>query len=214
MLSALQNRQCAQLIYGTGNLAKLSSMKTALAPLGIQIIGFNETGAPLPDIVENGGTPLENARIKALAYYDVLKRPVFACDSGLYIEGLPGDEQPGVHVRMVGGKRLNDDDMIEHYSAIAGRLGGKAAARYMNGICLIMDSGRIYEHFGDDIAGEPFYITSVPHSRRVPGFPLDSLSVHIPSGRYYFDGDCVTGDVGIFDEGFRAFFRKALAESA
>jgi 8-oxo-dGTP diphosphatase len=189
-------------------------MKNALAPLGIQIAGINETGVPVPDIDENGGTPLENARIKALAYYDIIRRPVFACDSGLYIEGLPSGEQPGVHVRMIDGKRLSDDDMIEHYSAIAGRLGGKAAARYMNGICLVMDSRRIYDHFGDDIAGEPFYITSVPHSRRVPGFPLESLSVHISSGRYYFDGACFDGHVGTADEGFRAFFRKALAESA
>ena len=57
---------------------------------------------------------IENARIKALAYYAALKRPVFTCDSGLYIDGLADSEQPGVHVRMVNGKRLTDDEMVVH----------------------------------------------------------------------------------------------------
>ena len=62
-------------IYGTKNPAKLQSMKNCLAPLNIQIVGLNEIGADIPDVGENGSTPLENARIKALAYYAALKRP-------------------------------------------------------------------------------------------------------------------------------------------
>ena len=59
-----------------------------VATLGIEIVGLYETGSAIPDFDETGATPLENARIKAYAYYAVLNRPVFACDSGLYIEGL------------------------------------------------------------------------------------------------------------------------------
>jgi hypothetical protein len=51
---------------------------------------------------------------------------------------LTGSEQPGVHVRMMNGKRLTDDDMVEYYTAIAAKLGGKAASRYKSSICLIM----------------------------------------------------------------------------
>ena len=132
-------------VYGTGNPAKLQSMRDCLAPLDIEIIGLKETGIIIPNVDENGNTPLDNARIKALAYYAALKRPVFACDSGLYIDGLPDDEQPSVHVRLVNGKRLSDDEMIMHYSAIAGKLGGKAVARYKNAICLIISEDEIYE---------------------------------------------------------------------
>jgi hypothetical protein len=60
-------------------------MRPCLAPLGIKLVGLIETNATVPDVDENGKTLLENARIKALAYYKALKRLVFACDSGLYL---------------------------------------------------------------------------------------------------------------------------------
>jgi HAD superfamily hydrolase (TIGR01509 family) len=130
-ISCISKTMQQPLIYGTGNPAKLDHMRRILAPMNLGLIGAKETGAVLPDVNESGDKPLENARIKAYAYYEALKRPVFACDSGLYIDGLPDSEQPGVHVRMVGGKRLTDDEMVSHYSAIARRLGGKAIARYL-----------------------------------------------------------------------------------
>ena len=43
----------------------------------------------------NGRTPLENARQKAEFYYSIFKMPVFSCDSGMYIEGLPEEEARG-----------------------------------------------------------------------------------------------------------------------
>lgn len=196
-------------VYGTGNPAKLQSMRDCLAPLGIEIAGLKETGVVIPDIDESGNTPLENARIKAMTYYAALKRLVFACDSGLYIDGLPDSEQPGVHVRMVGGKRLNDDEMIAHYSGIARKLGGKAGVRYMNAICLVMSESEIYEHFGDDISGEAFCIADKPHEKRIQGFPLDCLSVHIETGEYYYWHD-KDSDAGMVFKGFQAFFRRVL----
>ncbi|MDR0883041.1 MAG: GNAT family N-acetyltransferase [Oscillospiraceae bacterium] len=198
--------------YGTGNPAKLDHMRRMLAPLPVNITGAKETGAALPDVDESGNTPPENARIKALAYYEVLRCPVFACDSGLYIDGLPDDEQPGVHVRMVEGRRLTDDEMIAHYAAIAKRLGGKAVARYRNAICLVMDDGEIYAHFGEDIASSAFYIVDTPHAKRVEGFPLDCLSVRMDTGAYYYDNaqDDTLGE-NSQTRGFQAFFKRVLA---
>ena len=198
-------------VYGTGNPAKLQSMRDCLMPLNIEIIGLKKTGVIIPDVDESGTTPLDNARIKTLAYYTALKRPVFACDSGLYIDGLPNNEQPGVHVRMVDGKRLNDDEMIVHYTAIAGRLGGKAVVRYKNAICLVINEDEVYEHFGDDISGEAFCIVDKPHPKRIEGFPLDCISVHIDSGEYYYWHDR-DNDAGMVFKGFQAFFRKVMVE--
>lgn len=196
-------------VYGTGNCAKLESMRDCLAPLGVGIISLGETGVDVPHVDENGKTPLENARLKALAYYRALNRPVFACDSGLYIDGLTCDEQPGVHVRIVNGKRMSDDEMVAHYANIAKRLGGRAVAQYKNAICLVVNEDKIYEHFGDDISGGTFYLVDKPHPRRIEGFPLDCLSVHIKSGEYYY-WHRPNGDVGMINKGFQAFFRKIL----
>ena len=193
-------------IYGTGNPAKLQSMRGCLAPLGIEIIGLKETGIDVPEAAETGNTPLENARIKALAYYAALKRPVFACDSGLYIDGLADNEQPGVNVRIINGRRLSDDEMVAHYAAIASKSGGKAVARYKNAICLVMRENEIYEHSGDDISGEAFCIVDKPHQKRIEGFPLDCISVHIKSGEYYYWHD-KDSDAGMVFKGFQAFFR-------
>ena len=52
-----------KLLYGTGNSAKLDAMRHRLADLGIELVGLKElSDARMPEIVEDGQTPLENAR--------------------------------------------------------------------------------------------------------------------------------------------------------
>jgi 8-oxo-dGTP diphosphatase len=201
------------LLYGTGNKAKLEHMREMLRGLGpgFHIIGPEEAGISLPDVIEDGATPLENARIKALAIYEAYHIPVFAADSGLYAQNLPDGLQPGVHVRRVGGKRLNDAEMTDYYAGLAARFGGRLLCRYINGICLVTENG-IFEHMGEDISGKPFIICDKPHPKRVEGFPLDCLSLHIDTGKYYND-DTESGRALIdleMDNGFRRFFKNAL----
>lgn len=200
-----------QLIYGTLNSAKLQTMRDVLAPLPIELTGLHAVDRPLPEVDESGRDPLQNAVIKATAYYKALKRPVFSCDSGLFIRELPQEQQPGVHVRNIGGKRLSDEEMIAHYAAIARQCGGKCHAVYRNAICLVYDERHIYRHTGDDISGETFLFTTVPHEKRREGFPLDSLSLDIQSGQYYYDlpEKEVTSSM---DEGFLRFFRNVLKD--
>lgn len=199
------------LLYGTSNSAKLQHMKEMLDGLNIKIHGLNDIGNPDVDqIFENGNNPLENAKIKAMAYYKVLKRPVFSCDSGLYIDGLERKKQPGVHVRRVNGKELNDNEMIEYYSDLAIELGGTARAKYKNAICLIIDEENIFEYDGYDITSEEFIITSKPHPKRINGFPLDSISIKIETGEYFMDIHDSNDDMYRMTQGFRKFFLKTI----
>ena len=93
-----------KLLYGTGNPAKLDAMRHRLAGLGIELIGLKDLGGvKQPEIIEDGKTPLENARKKVEAYFNALHMPVFSCDSGLYFDNVAEDDQPGVHVRTVNG---------------------------------------------------------------------------------------------------------------
>ena len=81
-----------KLLYGTGNLAKLDAMQSRLKNLGIELIGLHDLiadGITVPKVSEDGDTPLQNARQKAIAYYEAFKVPVFSCDSGLYFENVP-----------------------------------------------------------------------------------------------------------------------------
>ena len=108
-----------KLLYGTGNPAKLESMRRRLGGLQVEILGLEDMEREAPDVSEDGCTPLENARKKALAYHLFYGIPVFSCDSGLYFEGLPEELQPGVHVRTVNGRYLTDGEMLEYYSSMA-----------------------------------------------------------------------------------------------
>ena len=60
-----------QIVYGTGNQAKLAHMRRHLEPLGLTLIGLDSFD-PLPPVPETGRTPLQNARLKAHAYYRML----------------------------------------------------------------------------------------------------------------------------------------------
>lgn len=96
-----------KLLFGTGNPAKLSAMQSRLRQLDIELIGLDDLridGKVIPKVAETGKSPLENARLKAIAYYKAFHIPVFSCDSGLYFDNVPDEIQPGVHVRNVNGK--------------------------------------------------------------------------------------------------------------
>lgn len=208
-----------ELIYGTANPAKLKFMKRALKGLPCEIIGLAEAArkleTALPEIEEDGNDPLENARIKAAAYFGLFKKPVFSCDSGLYLwnyetgEMLPEALQPGIHVRGRGEKRLTDEELIRHYTELV-KQNGPVLARYKNGICIIVDEEHVYEGMGEELWGEPFLLTDVPHKRLTAGFPLDSISIQIASGNYYYDLETDAQDDVAAEKGFRKFFENCL----
>ena len=208
-----------KIIYGTKNNGKVISMQKSLDKLkpdyDIELIGLNQLNDVFPEVDEDGNDPLENARKKAMAYYTIIKKPVFSLDSGLYFDGLPKHLQPELNIRRVNGKRLNDAEMIYYYSQLAKDNGGRLIAKYVNGICLIMDDNLTFEHMGEDISTAKFIITTTPHPhiKHIEGFPLDSLSIHIASKKYFFDMQNEKFDKEDFfniDHGFREFFTSAL----
>lgn len=203
-----------QLLFGTGNQAKLSAMKSRLEKIGIELIGLNDLraeGKSIPEVLENGNTPLENAKLKALVYYKAFQIPVFSCDSGLYFDHVPDEVQPGVHVRNVNGKCLSDKEMMEYYAGLV-RKYGNLVAQYRNAICFVMDEKHIYEAMEPSMYSEKFILTDKPHSEiRKKGFPLDSMSIDMKTNRYYYE--LAEEELAQFDveDGFLQFFQKVLS---
>ena len=113
-----------KILYGTTNKGKLQAMRTALESFDLEIVGLNDMEGELPIIEENSTTPLENAKIKAKAYYESL--------------------------------------------------------------------------------------TAIPHPKRVEGFPMDSLSIDISTGKYYYDLDEKDVSTSV-DDGVRKFFKQIFA---
>ena len=205
-----------KLLYGTGNPAKLSAMRKRLESLtekyDIELIGLKDLNTEIPQVPEDGNTPLENAHQKAAAYYEAFHIPVFSCDSGLYFDNVPEQDQPGVHVRTVNGKSLTDEEMIAHYSALA-RKYQNLTARYKNAICFVYDNEHLYEGMIASMDSKPFIITAIPHSPvREKGFPIDSLSIDIESGKYFYDLPVQEVDQAAVAAGFLQFFEDVFVK--
>lgn len=198
-----------KLLYATKNPAKIEAMRRKTAELGIMIYGLGELDEELPNVEENGKSPLENAMQKAHAYYEILKVPLFSVDSGLYFDNVPDEAQPGVSVRRVAGKRLDDNQMREHYTGLAKKY-GDLTARYRHAICLVLDEKRIYSAMEKSMESKPFIMTSKPHEKSNPGFPLDSISIDIKTGKYYYDLPDNHFDALAVEDGFLEFFKRHM----
>ncbi len=200
-----------KILFGTTNQGKLDNMRKILGKIDIEVIGLNDLNLDIPFVDETGETPLENARLKSKAYFKAFGYPVFSYDSGLYFVDEVKVKQPATYVRRYLGYEMNDDEMIEHYSRIAEDNGGKIKAQYINGISYVVNDEVCYEYQGDEISVDPFYITSTPHSRRVDGFPLNSISMEIESGQYFYDMKPVDNNrPSKWEKGVLDFFQSSL----
>ena len=88
-----------KVIFATSNQGKMREIRAILADLDLEVFSMKESGMDL-NIVEDGATFEENARIKARAVYEEAGKRgeaplVLADDSGLVIDYLNGE--PGVY---------------------------------------------------------------------------------------------------------------------
>lgn len=199
-----------ELIYGTNNPAKLKMTSTVFKGLNATVIGLADLNIDLWEPEESGEDPLANAELKARGYYSQIKRPVFSCDSGLYFDEVSPADQPGVHIRRIHGQNLKDVEFIEFYGKLAAKYGGMLTAHYRNAICLVMDENTIFKYCGEDLSSPRFGIIEKPHKKYKPGFPLDTISVNLESGKYYYDLNKSKYDGFSIMDAYRGFFIRSL----
>lgn len=173
-----------KVLFATENESKAKRFKAGLLKNNIEIITINDIEKKV-DIEENGKDAIENALIKARAYANVYDLPVFAMDDNLYIENIPEDKQPGMYVRRVNGKRLNDSEMIKYYSNLASIYGdkGKLTCRWVYGIAVI--NGGVESTY--TWSKEDFYIVDKPSNKVNLGYPLNTISINKKLNKYFTD---------------------------
>ena len=105
-----------EIVIGTANPAKTEMVRAVLEPVGVKVVSARDLGVAL-HIEEDGQTLQDNARKKARTYARALGLPVLSIDNALYMEGLPLEEQPGIHVRRIPGRegRPSDQDLLDYY---------------------------------------------------------------------------------------------------
>ena len=111
-----------KILFATGNEMKAKRFSKGLQEKGIEVITLKDINKEI-DVEENGKNAIENAVLKAKAYSKVVDIPVFAMDDNLYLENVPEENQPGMYVRRVNGKRLNDEEMIKYYTNLVKEYG-------------------------------------------------------------------------------------------
>ena len=170
-----------RLLLGSANRRKIREWRLMLHRIDMELVDPYQLGLAVdPD--ETGETPEENARIKAIAYFDATGIPAFSLDAALRIEGLPDDQQPGVHVRRIGGgESATDAEMVRHYSALLRRLGGDATGVWTFGVALACDRNHVH-------AQRMTYRTTLlatPSPVVDPGAPLNSLQFDPARSKYF-----------------------------
>jgi len=170
-----------KLIVGTANLAKVDQIDGALKLLDLLVQGIPQD-AEAPEIIEDGETSEDNARIKAVAYAEALNEITFSIDNALFLDGLKPHEQPGVHVRRIGGRagRCTDEELIAHYSKVIAKLGGRTTGRWDFGVCIAKPDGTA----NSSTISSPRQFTSFPSRVVMSGFPLESLQIDPETGMY------------------------------
>ena len=171
-----------KVLFATTNPAKVKRYSEKLKEKNIEVLTIKDIGINLkPE--ETGKNAIENAYIKAKAYYDKTGIISIGMDNNLYIEELPEEKQPGTHVRRVNGKELSDEEMIEYYSNLVKKHGEKLTAKWVYGM-VIYDGKEPREY---SWSKSHFYFVDKPSEKRNPGYPLDSISIMPECNKYFVD---------------------------
>lgn len=96
-----------EIIFASGNKGKVKEVKAIFGNSKFKIISLEEL-EDVPEIIENGVTFEENARIKAEVIFAKYNKPTIADDSGLAVEQLNGE--PGVYSARYAGEGCTYDD--------------------------------------------------------------------------------------------------------
>ena len=160
--------------FATGNASKGKRFEEGLLKHDIKTLTLKDLGISL-DVDENGTSPIENARIKARGLYDLIKKPSMGMDDNLYLEGVPEDKQPGMFVRRVNGKTLNDEEMIEHYLGLVKEYGkdGILNAKWVYGLVVINSLGEESSYTWEK---SNIYMVDKLSDKINPGYPLNSIT--------------------------------------
>ena len=197
-----------KVLFATTNPAKVEKYREELQRKGIKLITLNDLDTKI-HVEESGKNAVENAYLKAKAYYDLTHLPTIGMDNNLFIEGLPEELQPGVFVRRVNGKELNDEEMILHYTNLVEKYGGKLKAKWVYGMVLI-NNDKVHEY---SWSKSEFYLVDKPHEKRNPGYPLDSIAVDIKLNKYFVEltkEDKMKNDNQKLDDDVINFILKSL----
>lgn len=135
-----------RIVFATGNAGKMKEIRMIMEDLGLPVISMREAGIEA-DIVENGKSFAENARIKACTVQKQCSDIVIADDSGLEIDFLNGE--PGIYSARYMGEdtsyRIKNANLISRLTGVPDE---KRTARFVCAIAAALPDGRVLHSRG------------------------------------------------------------------
>ena len=130
-----------KIIFATGNEGKMKEARMILKDLGLPVLSMKEAGVQA-DIVEDGTTFEENAKIKAVAVQKLTGALVLADDSGLEIDYL--NKEPGIYsARYMGEDTPYSVKNANLISRLAGVPDEQRTARFVCAIAAAFPDGEV-----------------------------------------------------------------------
>ena len=162
------------ILFATHNKSKKKIYVEGLKSKNINVLTLDDLEICL-DVEEDGKTSKENAVKKAKEYNKISKMITVSVDDSLVIENIPSNIQPGVNVRRVNGKVLNDIEMIEYYSNLVKKYGdnGKLNACFEKSIAICFNQNEVYSY---DYKNK-IILTDKVSDIINPGYPISSISI-------------------------------------
>ena len=171
-----------KVLFATTNPAKVKRYASKLQDKGIEVVTLKDINLKL-EIEEIGKNAIENAYLKAKAYFEATGIVTIGIDDNLFIEELSEEKQPGTQVRRVNGKELTDEEMIQYYTNLVKENGGKITAKWVYG--MVIYNGKEPKQY--TWAKDHFYFVDKPCEKRNPGYPLDSISIMPEYNKYFVE---------------------------
>ena len=130
-----------EIIFATGNKDKMREIREIMADCDVHIVSMKEAGIRV-DIVEDGTTFEENAKIKARAVAAHTDAIVLADDSGLEIDAL--NKEPGVYSARYMGEdtsyHIKNASLIERLNGVPDE---KRTARFVCAVAAAFPDGSV-----------------------------------------------------------------------
>lgn len=170
----------SRVVIGSRNQAKHSLYSRLLGAMGVEVLSlddFSIDGRP----EETGLTAKENAVLKARFYADQTGVKTFAEYEALYIDFLPAEQQPGVHVRRIEGVDEADDDaLLAHWEHVVARVPeDQRTGRWHIAYCIVSSQGTVTTTVHD----YSVLFFSPTSKIRVAGWPMSSLQGPVEFGK-------------------------------
>lgn len=169
-----------KILIASKNTGKIAIYRDVCENLGLKTTDLCQIKVD-KEVEENGASETENAIIKAKTYHEITGLPVIANDSGLIIDKLAPEEQPGMFVRRYTGKELSDEEMIKIFIQKLNLVGGESDGHYNVALALIDYDGKLH---CKNFTPKRHFINK-PSKIVIKDQPLNSIEIDKTTGKYF-----------------------------